>query len=429
MKYSFLISIPVLILVNCTPLAQSSTNYSSDAKTLQTTDLAYEPQIKTISIHPAYDNVKALLDPAVTKLGQWNLVLEFDDLQAERNSYYLKIIHCNYDWTKSALNDLDFMTDYNEFSITNYEFSVDTHIPYNHYWINLPAVKLPGNYVAFVFRGSDKNDIVLTKRFMVYDSRVTFANERNLIGAGKVAELNQQINFMIDYKNLEVINPMDNIKVSIRQNQRWDNIAPDIRPSFIREIEKQLDYKFFDDAKMFKGGNEFRFFDMRSLNYPGRNIGSVNKSVKPYQVYVGTDKSRGREPYAQYPDFNGGFIVENLDYRDEAFTNYANVNFTLVSPKLPGDVYVTGAFNYWNLNSENLMLYDSGRNQYQSSVLLKQGWYNYQYYVKSKEIPPYALEGSHYETENFYEVLVYYRPFQPRADLLVGYIKLQKNQR
>jgi hypothetical protein len=419
----------ILLLGACTPLVQSSSNSDSNAKILRNNDMAYETQIKTILLHPAFSDPQATLQPAITKLGQWNLRLSFDDLKAERDNYYARIVHCNYDWSKSGLQDLDFMTDFNEFPITNFEFSVDTHIPYVHYWLGLPAVKLPGNYVVVVYRGSDKEDIILSKRFMVYDTRISFENESNLIGAGSVASLNQQINFTLNYKNLEVINPLENVKVAIRQNQRWDNIATDIKPSFVREIEKQLEYRFFDDAKMFKGGNEFRWFDMRSLNYPGRNVASVTKTVKPYEVYIGRDKTRAGESYAQYIDLNGGFTIENLDYRNVTYANYANVHFSLASKPIPGDVFVTGAFTYWNLNDNNIMQYDSTRQQYHASFLMKQGWYDYQYVVRSRELPPYYLEGSHFQTENSYEILVYYRPFKPNADLLIGYVRLEKNQR
>jgi hypothetical protein len=414
----------------CTPLVQSSTTSEGTPKILRFTDYAYESQIKTITVSPVSNDPRALLQPAVTSLGQWNLVLQFDDLHNQRDTYYARIIHCHYNWTKSDLLDLNFMTEFNEFPINNFEFSVDTHVPYVHYWLNLPPVKLPGNYVVVVYRGSDKNDLILSKRFMVFDTQVYFENDRNLIGAGSLASLNQQINFTVNYKNLDIINPLENVKVIIRQNQRWDNIAIDIKPSFVRETEKKLEYRFFDDAKMFKGGNEFRFFDLRSLNNPGRNVDRVDRTVRPFEVFIQPDKSRSGEAYSQYNDLNGGFILDNFDYRDASFNNYANVNFRLTSRQpLPGDVYVIGGFNYWNLNTENKMVYDSAKAEYYNSALLKQGWYDYQYIVKSKTLPPYFLEGSHFETENNYEILVYYRPFQPRADLLIGYLRLDKNPR
>ena len=369
------------------------------------------------------------MEPAVTPMGKWDLLLQFDDLRTDRDTYYARVIHCNYDWTKSDLQDLEFMTAYNEFPINNLEFSVDTHIPYVHYWMNVPPVKIPGNYVLLVYRGTNKDDIILTKRFMVFDNLVTFQGEKSLLGAGAIANTNQQLNFTINYKNLEILNPMIDVHVNIQQNHRWDNVIRDAKPSFVREIEKELEYRFFEESKMFNGGSEFRFFDLRSLNYPGRNVASVMRNVKPFEAYVEKDKNRGHEAYSQYDDLNGAFNVDNLDYRDLAFANYVNVNFTLSSPPVSGDVYVVGAFSNWNLSNENKMRYDSAQKSYTSKVLLKQGWYDYQYVVKSKTLPYFHFEGSHFETENYYEVFVYHRPYQPRADLLIGYMRIDKNPR
>ena len=60
------------------------------------------------------------------------------------------------------------------------------------------------------------------------------------------------------------------------------------------------------------------------------------------------------------------------------------------------------------------------------ATLLKQGFYNYLYYVDGAE-NPYAYDGNHFQTENQYEVLVYTRPIGERADLLVGYTEVQAN--
>lgn len=434
--YSFVTAMKIkslvftLLLASCTPISQSSLNSPGNPKSLRFHDFAYEPQIRTVVIRPYFNDPLTWLEPATTAIGDWNLVLEFDDLRPQRENYYLRIVHCNYDWTRSHLMDLDFLHDFNEFPINDFDFSVDTHIPYVHYRIPLPPVKLPGNYLAIVYREGDKSDIILTKRFMVYDRRVTFTNERNLLGAGSAASLNQQINFTINYSHLDIINPLERVKVTIRQNQRWDNTAENVRPSFVREIEKELEYRFFESEKMFKGGSEFRFFDLRSLHNPGRNVASVDKSSLPFEVYLERDKPRTYEAYSQLPDYNGGFIPGNLDYGDPAFTNYAYVNFTLGAPTpWAGPVYVTGAFNYWNLNEVNRMQYDSIRREYRSRILLKQGWYDYQYIVQAEGVPPYQIEGSHFETENDYEIFVYYRPVQQQADLLIGYLRLDRNQR
>jgi hypothetical protein len=321
------------------------------------------------------------------------------------------------------------MRDFNEIPITNVQLSADTHVPYVHYAVQIPPVKLPGNYVAVVYRGSDKLDFILSRRFMVYESRVTFSKDGSLIGAGSIADLNQQLNFTVNHKNIDILNPLIDVHVNLRQNQRWDNFVTDLKPSFVRDIEKELEYRFFDDTKMFKGGNEFRFFDLRSLNNPGRNVDYVDRKVKPYEVYIARDKSRNNEAYAQYDEMNGNYLIDNYDFRDLAYSQYAYVNFTLTTKPVDGEVYVNGAFNNWRLDNNTLMRYDSAKASYRSRILLKQGWYDYQYVVKSSSLPPYHLEGSFFQTENQYEIFFYYRPFQPRADLLIGYLKLEQNPR
>jgi hypothetical protein len=65
-------------------------------------------------------------------------------------------------------------------------------------------------------------------------------------------------------------------------------------------------------------------------------------------------------------------------------------------------------------------------------MLLKQGWYNYEYvFLKKGETRGSAtlFEGSHYETENDYFVLVYYRnPFE-RYDRVIGTAAANTNNR
>lgn len=426
MKKSYLF---LLVFTACVPLTQTSVNESGQAKILRLADFSYESNIRTVRVCPQGTGTELQMLPAVTKLGDWSLMLEFDDLRGERDSYYARVIHCNQDWTKSTLSDLDFMPQYNEFPLLNFDFSLDTQVPYIHYRLQLPAVKLPGNYVLVVYRGSDRNNIILSKRFMVYDSRVTFTRDGNLLGAG-TANMNQQINFTVKYNNTSLINPMETVNVTIRQNQRWDNLAAGIKPSFLKDNVQELEYRFFDPGKMLKGNNEFRWFDLRSLIYPGRNVLTVDRTQTPYHVYIQPDASRKGQAYAIYQDLNGNFISENYDVRNAVSSNYAYVHFTLQSPQpVDGTVYLSGAFTNWDLSPEYQMTYDAIKKQYIGTAFLRQGYYDYQYVVKSPTLPADYFEGSHFETENQYEIFVYYRSFQPQADLLIGYIQLDQNPR
>jgi Domain of unknown function (DUF5103) len=420
MKYYLLL----LLLISSVLIrlsAQSNLVYS---------DKIYDPQIKTVQLYPDDGGPQDYQRPAVNALGQPPLVLEFDDLLGNRSNLYVKVIHCNYDWTKSTLMDLDYLNDYNEYPINDYTFSGGTHLAYIHYRFQMPAVKLAGNYLAIVYR-DDPSHLIISRRMMVNAPVINIIQDRQLAGTGALSLTQQPINFILDYSKVEILNPMENIHVVIRQNQRWDNARIDVRPSFVRDADSQLEYHFFDNDKSFAGGNEFRFVDFRSLNYPGQNTGTINRGVKPYQLSVLEDQPRTDQAYAQFADLDGNYIIDNLDTGDpKTNSNYLPVTFTLnAGQEIKAPVYITGAFNFWDHNDESLMKYNTSKGRYQATVMLKQGLYNYQYFVDSKTLPPNYIEGDHFETENLYEVFVYNRAFRPNADMLIGYFVLQINQR
>lgn len=380
-------------------------------------------------LYPQLEGQRDNLRSAVAPLQAQNLVLEFDDLQGQRSNYYVKIIHCNYDWTKSSLQDLDFLTDYNEYPINEYDFSANTSVPYLHYFFALPNVKLPGNYLLVVYRESDENDLLLSKRFMIFDNQVTLVTDDQSKGLGTLRTSNQQLNFKINYSRIDVMNPMESIHTIVRQNQRWDNVRKNVKPSFVREDKRELEYRFFDQDNQFAAGNEFRFVDFRSLNSPGQNTGRLDRSKRPFHISVQTDQSRQDQVYAQYPDLNGNYVIENLDNREASISSdYVFVTFSLAtSQPVNGNVHLIGALNNWDHSAESKMSYQKGA--YEKTIFLKQGWYDYQYWVEGEKQNGFQLEGSHFETENLYEVLIYNRPFRPNADLLVGYFQLPVNKR
>ena len=387
-------------------------------KQLQFYDKSYEEEIRTVMLYPGFAGSRNNLRSAVAPIQNQNLILEFDDLQGERSNYYVKLIHCNHDWSKSLLMDLDFLADYNEFPITEYDLSSNLSFPYVHYSFQVPPVKLPGNYLLIVYRESDQSDILLSRRFMIYTNQASIFQDNQLQGAGTLRGTNQQLNFMVNYSRLDVINPMETIHAVIRQNLRWDNARFNVNPSFIREDKRELEYRFFDQDNHFMAGNEFRFVDFRSLNAPGQNTGRLDRSKRPFHLSVQTDKSREHQLYAQYPDLNGNFVIENLDNPYAATSgDYVFVTFTLAAPPVSGQLYILGAMNNWSRSSESRMIYRKDQNIHETTLLLKQGLYNYQYWVESNKTNAYQIDGSHFETENVYEIFIYHRPFKPNADL------------
>lgn len=75
------------------------------------------------------------------------------------------------------------------------------------------------------------------------------------------------------------------------------------------------------------------------------------------------------------------------------------------------------------------MVYNEEKHLYEASVMLKQGYYSYQYLQQKKMAPLHHCQvKALYQTENQYQVLVYYRGNNDRTDRLVGYQEIRTNK-
>ena len=94
-------------------------------------------------------------------------------------------------------------------------------------------------------------------------------------------------------------------------------------------------------------------------------------------------------------------------------------------------MYVLGALTDWQLKDEFRLTYDEATGRYTGHALLKQGYYNYSFAVAGAggAADETYFEGTHNQTENQYDLLVYYRPPGSRADLLIGYQQTGFNSR
>jgi hypothetical protein len=83
---------------------------------------------------------------------------------------------------------------------------------------------------------------------------------------------------------------------------------------------------------------------------------------------------------------------------------------------------VFGALTNWQIDDKFRLKLDESDRMYKLDAKLKQGIYNYYYVVVNSkgEINATIYEGSHWETENFYTVLVYYRLPSMQTDRLIG---------
>ncbi len=410
----------------------SSASFSLFAQQLE--DKVYKDHIQSVRLFPEGGAFDASIDAPVVPLQSGTpLVLLFDDLAYDPELYTAKLIHCDADWQQSQLKNNDFLRSFNEFNIQNYDYSVNTRIPYIHYRFELPAVTKSGNYIVKVYSQRDESNVILTKRFMVYEE--VFNVGASIVPPSQtVARQNsQQINLVVNYSAGEVTNPDGQIKVLIRQNQRWDNAKFLSKPTFMNESSKVLRYESFDGGNTFDAGNEFRFVDLRFIRANGVNI--ANMRVEPDVIFAdgNINKPRPETAYSQYLDLNGQYLIETKDRPGgdpEVESEYMLMTFRLAVEQTSEPIYLIGSLTNWGKAAEAKLEWDPKMGVYTTSLLVKQGWYDYQYaFLVDGKFEPQSFEGSYFETENEYEVLVYFRNLGSRYDQLVGYVYLHPNRR
>ncbi|MBI0398700.1 type IX secretion system plug protein [Cyclobacterium marinum] len=422
MKYPLIKLVIVFILVAMGPLSAQEIHE----------DRVYDENIRTVQLYPSSTEFSAQMTTPVIPLGGTTpLELHFDDIAFETDRYLAKIIHCNADWTTSGLKDPDFLSQFNEFNINSYDYGINTRIPYIHYTFEVPSVKRSGNYLLKVYRGRNEEDVIFTKRFMVYQNQVGIGAEVVPPSLNEDRRTSQQININVGYSQRELIDPLNNTLVVIRQNQRWDNAIYGLRFTNIRDDIKQLQYQLFDGSNTFPAGNEFRFVDLRFVRTRGRNISSVSMEEDVVFAEAAIDKGRNALAYLEYLDLNGQFGIFNMERQNHLLeSEYVLLTLNLESPELPSPPYVLGALTNWGKDPEAKMVYDKKRGLYQASLFLKQGWYDYQYGLKGAEgWNMAAFEDNHFQTENEYEIFFYYRAMGSRYDELIGYTVINPNKR
>lgn len=358
----------------------------------------------------------------IVKLGE-TIVLQFDDLEGDEKEYTYKIEHCTYDWKKSNLSSTEFSNGFSNDLIRDYENSFNTYQNYTHYRLAIPnqnlRLRISGNYLLSVM--NEDEEVVFTRKFMVYQPRVDVGV--SIHKARKIDDISkkQNVEFLVNHPNMTINNPSEEIKIAVFQNNNWHSMITDIKPQFYRGT--QLIYKY-GDKTTFSAGNEYLFFDSKDIRSATNNVRRVIlKDIYTTRLYV--DYERGVKPYTYYPDINGNFVVRSINVEDAALeAEYSRVHFALeTSNDFENDIYVFGGFNNWELTEENKLTFNEKNNYYETDIVLKQGFYNYTYVTVDDDlnIDNYTMEGSYFQTENEYNVLVYYHKFGAKYDELIGF--------
>ncbi|MDR3269311.1 MAG: DUF5103 domain-containing protein [Tannerella sp.] len=391
----------------------------------------YTNQIKSLLVKAEGELISA---PHIELNGLRALEVTFDALNHIQGRYAYSLIHCDADWKKSMLSPIEYMDGFQGMSIDDAAQAINTTTHYTNYRLLLPndniRFKVSGNYALLVYEEDRPDKIVFSARFAVYEPLVGI--EAKVSGNTDLTfhKMHQQVGFQLLTKNVSIPYPQTDLKIHVYQNNRPDNVATHLQPSSISG--NRLTYEHIPEL-IFEAGNEYRRIEFLTHRYNGMNIDHIRYFNPYYHADVTIDRSRTQQPYLYDQDQNGRFFVRCSGCQEpDTEADYYIVHFTYASDEMRnGNLYLLGDL-FQNLLDENsLMEYNTENGQYEKAVLLKQGYYNYQYVFRPEGETQGQLsgtEGSFYQTENEYAILVYYRPMGARYDRLIGIATVRNAQ-
>lgn len=396
----------------------------------QLPDRVYSPRIKTVKFNVAGNP----LAYPVWKLNSADrLELHFDDLDGNVKNYSYTYQLCNADWSPALVSQFDYITGFSQMRLTNYRISSQSLTKYTHYQVVLPERNsLPsksGNYLLKVFQDGDTSKLAFTRCLLVIDQRVEIGAQIQQPFNGQIFRTHQKVQFTVNTTKLNLMNALQQVKVSILQNNRWDNYLHDIRPTFVRQ--GSLEYNTENDC-ILPGGREWRWLDLRSFRLQSDRVERAEYGKNGTDIYVKTDGDRSQQRFVFYRDNNGMFYNEALESINPLWqADYATVHFRYAPPgkmAFPAkDVYLLGELSGYGTADSAKMRFNEQDGVYETSLFLKQGYYDYAYVTKEDNNRPPSFEfteGNFWDTENSYTILVYYRSLGGRTDELIGFTRI-----
>lgn len=383
----------------------------------------YQESVMTVIPHHTGNE----LAPPFFEFGVGGISVRFDDLGQDFRDLYYTVYLCTADWEFSELDQSEYTTGFTENYINNYEQSFNTFVDFSHYVIDYPndmsTINRSGNYVMVVYEDGDPEAALFSCRFVVYENLVMFDGRVAIPTEVAERSYKQEIDFSIKHPSYEIRNPYSDFQVSILQNNRWDNAICDLEPRFVKD--RELDYDYGSENN-FDGGNEWRSFDLKQVDFITVQIARTELIDQQWNCWLKPDPKRAYLQYKTLGDINGRFLVKN----DDGFDRHLEADYVMIHFNLPFDfplakskIYIYGALSNWQFDSRFELQYDYDRKEYRTSILLKQGYYNYTYAVVSEGnqlTTSKDVEGTHFVTENEYTIFAYNYDFANDYDRVVG---------
>ena len=374
------------------------------------------------------------MDLPIMVLNDGKISIDFDDLTHTYRRLTYRLEHCEADWKPSVgLFESDVVDGFIAGNtIDDVKESTLTNTLYTHYHLNIPddkcQPKLSGNYRLSVYDDDSGSDHpLLTACFMLTEPAESSMGVRLNITTQTDQSINreqQQAEMLIDYGTYIVSNPQQQIKTVVLQNRNWLDARWNSKPQYV--MPNGLRWSHNQDY-IFWAGNEYRKFEILSTDVASMGVDKIGWDGKNFHAYL-----YPTTPFLNYlydEDADGAFLIRNSDNVEiNTTSDYMLTHFQLNVPSpYPYRIFLNGDWTYDRLLPTYEMTYNSAGGYYEAVVPLKLGYYNYQFLAADEQgrLSSFRVDNSHYQTENSYQALIYFRPQGGRTDKLVGYANVR----
>ena len=401
--------ISFLLCIAMTLSAQRNEIFSSDIATLQ--------------VHNT-QQLRAMLPVIQLNSGE-QIQISFDNFRHEYHRFTYKITHCEADWSPSTqLFSSDYLEGFSDnLVIEDIQESVNTNVEYTHYSFRLPndqcRITQSGNYKVSVYDEDEKP--MLNACFMVVDPTMHVELSSTSNTDIDFNRAHQQVEMKLKYGNLPVIAPNNQIKTVVLQNGNWNDARVNMKPQFVLRDGLQWQHC---RGFIFDAGNNYRKFECLSVDHPTMGIETIDWDGSNYHAHLWPDLPRRNYLYDE--SAQGVFVIRNSDDNgNDYLSDYVIVHFTLQTDATNDEIYVSGGFTNYRPLPQYQMKYDAVTRNYTLSLLMKQGYYSYEYIRRNADgsIQLLPSEGNFYQTKNQYQALIYYRGTGERTDRLVAVVQ------
>ncbi|MCH5246643.1 MAG: DUF5103 domain-containing protein [Muribaculaceae bacterium] len=346
------------------------------------------------------------------------LTLSFDIIEdistGEIDTPWLRarLLHRNFDWTPDGLFENEYLDGFNIADIGRGEPAVPglTTVDYNHYEVDLSKLglnpKISGNFILEIFDETNPDKTILSVPFMIEEQNSNIFGTVSGITDRDFKAGHQQLKLDIDVKEIDPRVHRQDMKIVAGQNNSPTTWR--VLPFPDQVMNGRLSFNHSSEL-IFDAGNEYRRFETTNNQYPGMNVEKVAWIDPFYHHLLEIDQPRFDKNYLFDYTQNGRFKIATFENNDPSLAaDYVVVHFFLDLPRQTKPVYIEGDFTGRELSPSNIMHWDATNQLYTKSFLLKQGSYNYKYITEEDYAGSNQLEGNFSDTDNLYNVAVYY---------------------